>query len=57
MGTGTSRARVECARQGMKDGKRREPVDGRYEVSGLVGGAGMGEVYLARDRVLGRDVG
>jgi serine/threonine-protein kinase len=32
------------------------PVDGRYEVSGRLGGGGMAEVYLARDLVLDRDV-
>src|SRR5919107_345236 len=31
-------------------------LDNRYAVSGLLGGGGMGEVFLARDQVLDRDV-
>ncbi len=35
---------------------RQALVDGRYEISGPLGGGGMAKVYLARDRVLDRDV-
>ena len=34
----------------------RTVVDNRYALSGLLGGGGMGKVYLACDRVLDRDV-
>ena len=40
----------------MKNSTQHAPVDGRYEVSGRLGGGGMAEVCLARDLVLDRDV-
>src|SRR5918995_1547921 len=35
---------------------RKTVVDGRYDVARPLGSGGMAEVFLARDRVLGRDV-
>ena len=40
----------------LRDAAAWPDLDARYEISGVAGHGGMGTVYVARDRVLDRDV-
>src|SRR4028119_2084416 len=56
LGAGFVGARSSERKGDPRPDMERTVVDNRYVLSGLLGGGGMGKVFLARDEVLERDV-